>query len=35
MKFRIVETDSKVIKILYESQNINTKDIISEVMKGY
>lgn len=35
MKFRIVEIDSNVIKIWYESQNIYTKDIISEVMKGY
>lgn len=35
MKFRIVEVDSNVIKIWYESQNIHTKDIISEGMKGY
>lgn len=37
MKFRIVETDSNnnVIKIWYESQNIHTKDIISELEKRY
>ena len=37
MKFRIVEVDndSNVIKVWYESHNINTDDIISEIEKRY